>query len=182
MQLENSFEVPAPPATAWALLNDVPRIVPCMPGTELTETVGENAWKATMHVKLGPIALQFLVDLTREEADESARRTLLRANAREQKGRGGARATIESTLAAQNGGTRVSITTDLTLQGPVAQYGRGIVGEVATQITRQFADCLAKQLEAAPAAGEVEQPTTKPVGGFALLWRALLRRLRLRAQ
>jgi hypothetical protein len=177
MQLENSFEVPAPPETAWALLNDVPRIVPCMPGTELTETVDENAWKATMRVKLGPIALQFLVDLRREESDGSARRTLLRANARELKGRGGARATIESSLHAANGGTRVAIVTDLTLQGPVAQYGRGIVGEVATQITRQFADCLARQLETSPAP---EESTVKPVGGFALLWRALRARLGLR--
>lgn len=176
MQLENSFEVPAPPEAAWALLNDVPRIVPCMPGTELTETVDENAWKATMHVKLGPIALQFLVDLTREESNEAARRVRLRASAREQKGRGGARATIESTLHALNGGTRVAIVTDLTLQGPVAQYGRGIVGEVAQQLTRQFADCLSRELEASPA----KQPAVKPVGGFGLVWRALLRRLRLR--
>jgi hypothetical protein len=180
MRLENSFEVPAPPEAAWSLLNDVPRIVPCMPGTELTETVDENAWKATMHVKLGPIALQFLVDLSREEADEAARRILLRANAREQKGRGGARATIESSLQAQNGGTRVSIVTDLTLQGPVAQYGRGIVGEVAEQLTRQFADCIARQLEASPASLSEEPAGVKPVGGLRLMWRALLRRLRFR--
>jgi hypothetical protein len=183
MQLENSFEVAAPPEAAWALLNDVPRIVPCMPGTELTEIVDENAWKATMHVKLGPIALQFLVDLRREEADASARRIVLRANAREQKGRGGARATIESSLHEANGGTRVAIVTDLTLQGPVAQYGRGIVGEVAQQLTKQFAACIAKQLEESPAisSAPAEQAVVKPkpVGGLGLAWRALLRRLGL---
>ena len=98
MRLENTFEVPAPPEQAWELLNDVPRVVPCMPGAELTETVDENTWKATMHVKLGPIALQFGTDVTRKAQDEAARTTTLQASARELKGRGGATAMIESTL------------------------------------------------------------------------------------
>jgi carbon monoxide dehydrogenase subunit G len=179
MQLENSFEVLASPDAVWSLLNDVPQIVPCMPGTELTETVDADAWKATMHVKLGPIALRFLVDLRRDQADAAARRTLLRADARELKGRGGARATIESSLHEANGGTRVSIVTDLSLQGPVAQYGRGVVGQVAEQLTREFAECLARQLER-PARGEGADPAPRPVSGVRLLWLALRRRLGLR--
>ena len=35
MKLENSFEVAAPPEKEWALLMDVPRIVPCMPGATI---------------------------------------------------------------------------------------------------------------------------------------------------
>src|SRR5262249_30708524 len=65
MRLENSFDVAAPPETAWALLMDVPRVIPCMPGAELVETLGEDAWKARMRVKLGPISLAFLTDVKR---------------------------------------------------------------------------------------------------------------------
>ncbi len=143
MRLENSFEVAASPEAAWRLLNDVPRVVPCMPGAELTEVVDENAWKATMQVKLGPISLQFLADVTREQVDEAARRVVLAAKAREARGRGSAQATIESTLAEAAAGTQVAIVTDLTLQGAVAQYGRGIVADVAAQLTGRFADCMA---------------------------------------
>ena len=57
MRLENTFDVPAPPESAWALLIDVPRVVPCMPGAELAETVDESHWKAKLEVRLGPIAL-----------------------------------------------------------------------------------------------------------------------------
>jgi carbon monoxide dehydrogenase subunit G len=177
MQLENSFEVPAPPDAAWALLNDVPRIVPCMPGTELTETIGEDAWKATMHVRLGPITLQFLVELRREQSDASARQTLLRASARERKGRGGARAAIASSLDETAGGTRVSLVTDLTLQGQVAQYGSGVVEQVAEQLTRQFAECLARQLDESGRDETVEPPALRPVSGVSLFWLALRRRL-----
>ena len=83
MRIESSFEVPADRATAWALLMDVPRVVPCMPGAELVEEVDESNWKANMNVKMGRIALTFATDVCREEADESAGRVLLSAKARE---------------------------------------------------------------------------------------------------
>jgi uncharacterized protein len=173
VRLENGFRVAAPIDEAWRLLNDVPSVVPCMPGVELKEAVGENAWKATMQVKLGPIALRFLIDVTRDEADEAARRVVLSANAREARGRGGAQARIESKLSEDAGETAVAIVTDLTLQGAVAQYGRGIVGDVAAQLTKQFADCLAARLAQEPGAA-LPAPVAKPVAGLPLLWRALL--------
>ena len=146
MQLSNSFEVAASPESTWRLLNDVPRVVPCMPGAKLERLVGEDEWAATLQVKLGPISLQFAVDVVREEADEIARRVRLGAKGREVRGRGQAQATIVSSMTPAGEGTRVDIDTDLTLRGAVAQYGRGIVPEVAARLTREFADCLANQL------------------------------------
>ncbi len=179
MQLSNSFEVPAPPEQTWALLNDVPRVVPCMPGAELTDTLADNQWQARLHVKLGPISLQFLADLTREQVDGEARRVVLTANAREAKNRGSAQARLESSVLAVEGGARVEIVTDLTLRGAVAQYGRGVVPEVAAQLTRQFAACLQQQLAGE---GPVEPVEAEPVRGLRLglvaVWRALVGRLR----
>jgi carbon monoxide dehydrogenase subunit G len=174
MRLENSFEVPAPPEAAWELLMDVPRIVPCMPGATLQETVDASNWIATMQVKLGPISLAFKTDINREEADEEGRRTRLRAKAREARGRGAAQATIESSLAAVDGGTKVDLVTDLSLTGAVAQYGRGIVQDVSSQMVTQFADCLKAQLTAAPAETEAAaESRTKPVSGLSVGSRAL---------
>ena len=184
MKLENSFEVPAAPAKAWELLNDVPRIIPCMPGAELDETVDEASWKATMRVKLGPISLTFATDVKREEADEAAHRAKLSARARETKGRGQGQATIESTLLpADGGGTRVEIVTDLVLSGPVAQYGRGMVQDVSSQLVGRFADCLKAQLAESPEAAETAVAAqAKPVSGLSLgfkaLWRAITRPFR----
>jgi uncharacterized protein len=183
VKLENSFEVPAPPERAWALLMDVPRIIPCMPGATLDETVDDENWKATMAVKLGPISLSFKTDVKREESDEAARRAKLSARAREARGKGNASATIESSLTPQNGGTKVDIVTDLQLTGPVAQYGRGLVEDVSSQLVGQFADCLKKQLVASPeeAAAAVTRQA-RPVGGLRLglgaLWRSLGRLFR----
>jgi carbon monoxide dehydrogenase subunit G len=150
-----------------------------MPGAELTEIVGEDQWTATMHVKLGPVALRFVTDITRDEVDEPAKRVVLSAKAREAHGRGAARATVESRLVQDLEQTEVVITTDLTLQGSIAQYGRGVVADVSTQLTSRFAECLARQLSPAgqltPSDALAPPPaeSVEAIGGIGLLLRAL---------
>jgi uncharacterized protein len=181
MRLENGFEVPASVEQAWRLLNDVPSVVPCMPGAELVEVVDEQTWKVKLHVKLGPIGLQFLADVAREQMDEAGGRVVLDVKAREAKGRGSAEATIASALVAANGGTRIDIVTELTLRGAVAQYGRGVVGDVASRLTAQFADCIARKLDA-PSLSRDPVDESAPISGLRLLlgalWRSLFRRSR----
>jgi uncharacterized protein len=176
VRLENSFEVPAPPDQAWELLLDVPRVVPCMPGAELKETVDDSNWKANVAVKLGPVSLTFATDVKREQVDEAARRVTLSAKGRELRGRGAVRATVESSLAAANGGTRVDMVTDLSLTGPAAQYGRGMVADVSSQLIGRFADCLKTQLQATPAETQAAVAEAgRPVSGLRLGLAALLR-------
>jgi carbon monoxide dehydrogenase subunit G len=170
MRLENTFHVPAPIEEAWALLTDVPQVVPCMPGAELTEVVDETHWKAKVHVKLGPISLRFAADVARDSMVEATWTTVLSAKARELKGRGGAEATIESTLVPADGGTQVNIVTELALRGAVAQYGRGILADVSDQIVKQFGANLAAQLQnepEAPAAAAPAAPTSGTAGAGA---------------
>ena len=182
MRIENSFDVPAAPEEAWRLLNDIPAVVPCMPGAELVEVVGDDAWKAKLHVRLGPIALQFLADVTRRETDEAAGRVVLAVKAREAKGRGSADATMESRLTTHERGTHVAVATELALKGAVAQYGRGVVADVAGRLAEQFAQCIEAKLAATPAESPSPQApqSAQPVGGlrlvFGAFWRSLFRR------
>lgn len=176
MRIESSFQVPADRLTTWALLMDVPRVVPCMPGATLVEEMDDSTWKASMDVKLGPIALTFASTVRREEADEAAGRVRLAVDAREARGRGSARVAIASTLAPADPGTRVDVVADLTLSGAVAQYGRGIVEDVAAQLMARFADCLAVQLAAGADAAPAPVAAT-PVSGGRLLLRAFANRL-----
>jgi carbon monoxide dehydrogenase subunit G len=173
MYLENSFDVPARPEQAWDLLMDVPRVIPCMPGAELVETLDDQTWKARMDVKLGPMSLTLDTNVRREEADREAMRAVLAASARDTRGRCDGRATIESTLAEHDGGTRVQIRTDLVLSGALAQTGRGLVAAVSAQMVQSFADCLKAQLagsdEEAAAAVDAQ---AGPVKGHSLAARA----------
>jgi carbon monoxide dehydrogenase subunit G len=174
VRIENTFEVPASPESAWALLTDVPRVLPCMPGAELEEAVDERTWRVLLHVKLGPISLQFRSNVEQSELDADARHAVLSVDAREVRGRGAAQATIASSLAEAGSGTRVSLVTELSLRGAVAQYGRGVVGSVARELTEQFARCLASLLENDDPPPPAE---LRPVGGLRLLFGGLWRRV-----
>ncbi len=179
MKLENSFEVAAPPEKAWDLLMDVPRIVPCMPGATLDEVVDDSNWKATMQVKLGPISLTFATDVERTEVDEANRRVVLGANARETRNRGRASATIESALTPADAGTRINLVTDLHLSGTVAQYGRGMIEDISSQMVTSFARCLEAQLgDSADEAEQAVAAQAKPISGFSLFFGSRWRRIR----
>jgi len=175
MRIENGFDVQASQQAAWALLTDVPRVVPCMPGAKLERTVDDHTWEVLQTVKLGPISLQFRSEVRQEQLAEAEGVAVLTVKAKEVKGKGGADATIRSTLRPTDTGTRVDLVTELELRGAVAQYGRPVLGSVAEELTRQFAACLASMLAQE---GQAEQPPeAKPVGGLRLLLRSLWGRL-----
>jgi carbon monoxide dehydrogenase subunit G len=150
-----------------------------MPGAELERTLDESTWEVLQRVKLGPISLRFRSKVIRTEMNETDRRTVLSVNAKEVRGRGGAEATIESSLHPVESGTRVTLVTELSLRGSVAQYGRPVVGSVAEELTKQFATCLASLLETEAPSAPPTAPSAgvEPVGGLRLLFGTLWRRL-----
>jgi len=186
MEINNSFEVPLPPADAWKVLMDIPRIAPCMPGAELTGVVDKETYNGKVSVKLGPVALAFAGQVKFTEIDEANRKARVKAQGKDSKGRGGANATVDFHLEPAATGSRVVVKTDLTLSGAVAQYGRasGMIQDVASQLIGQFANNLKGQLAASgasPGVAAQEQPPAapQPISGFSLmlkvLWNAITR-------
>lgn len=165
MEFDNSFNVPLPPDRAWATLMDIERIAPCMPGAELTEKVDDSTYKGKVSVRLGPVALTFQGTAAFEEIDNDAHTAKVKAQGSDAKGRGGANADVGFTLTdAGDGTSKVDIHTDLQLSGSVAQYGRGVgmIQDLSSRLIGQFADNLAKQLEAEQAAPEADAAPTDP--------------------
>jgi hypothetical protein len=208
VEFDNSFEVPLPPAEAWAVLMDIQRIAPCMPGAQLTEVVDDKTYKGKIAVRLGPVSLAFAGTVVFEEIDDVNRRARVKAQGSDAKGRGGANATAAFRLEPAGAGSKVLVHTDLALSGSVAQYGRGVgmIQATAAQIMTQFANNLKAQLATQPSQAAViaaavaaaPDPTTvapptpmtsqapppaaKPISGFSLiakvLWAKLLQLFR----
>jgi uncharacterized protein len=154
MLIENSFEVPASIEETWAYLLDVEKVVPCMPGAEITEVVDDSNWKGKVTIKLGPVSMAFKGKVSIQERDDDAHRVVLKGSGMEQRGKGAASATITTTAEAIATGTKVVVVQDLTVQGQAAQMSRGMMQDVSAKLTRQFADCLKSNLEPAPPAAE----------------------------
>jgi len=152
MQLEHTFTVAAPVEQAWALLLDIERIAPCMPGATLTSFSGDN-FEGNVRVKLGPVNMTYAGKGRFLEKDEAAHRMVMEASGRDARGGGTAKATVTGTLkAADDGaGTVVTVVTDLAVTGRPAQFGRGMIADVGGRLIGQFADCLASKLSELPA-------------------------------
>ncbi len=182
MKVQNEFEVAEPREAVWSLLLDVPRVVPCVPGAELVETQADDRWRADLSVALGPVTMTFDANITREQVDEASGFVRLVVQAREKHGRGGATAEVESTVAQAGDNTRVTVVTNLRLQGAVARVGRSeIVEDVSQQMTDAFADCLKATLTANADRGDGVAPVAPKLRiTFRSLLAGLLRRLRRR--
>jgi carbon monoxide dehydrogenase subunit G len=141
MELTNTFDVSVPIETAWAILTDVERIAPCLPGAQLQEIEGEE-YRGIVKVKVGPITAQYKGKATFIERDDVGYRVVLDAAGRDTRGAGNASAIITAVLEPAGSGTHVTVTTDLTVTGKVAQFGRGVLADVSAKILGQFVDNL----------------------------------------
>ena len=170
MQLENEFTVPASIEQAWAVLLDIPRVAPCLPGATVDDSGGEEGeYKGQMKIKIGPITAAYKGTVKIQEADEAARRVAMRAQAKDARGQGTAAATITSSMEEVEGGTKVHVVTDMRVTGPAAQFGRGVMQDVSAKLMTRVAECLAEQMQASPdiettdeAAPEPETETAAP--------------------
>jgi carbon monoxide dehydrogenase subunit G len=142
MKLENEFVVPRGIDQTWAVLTDVERIAPAMPGAQLTEVV-DGKYHGTVKVKVGPVTAGYAGVATFKELDPAAHHMVLEATGKESSGRGRASALVTADLTAEGEAwTRVKVVTDLTISGPLAQFGRGAIAEVSAKLLGQFVSQL----------------------------------------
>jgi len=161
MNLEHTFHVDAGLDESWRTLLDLERIAPCMPGAQLQEVDGDE-YRGVVKVKVGPITAQYKGAARLVESDEAARRLVIHAEGRDTRGQGNASARITAVLAGDAGGTDVSVDTDLTVTGKVAQFGRGVMADVSQKLLGQFVDCLGTTILGSPAAPATPSPPTVP--------------------
>ena len=160
MKLEHEFTVPTSIDEAWKVLLDVERVAPCMPGATLL-TVDGDEFTGTVKVKVGPIQVTYKGQAKFAELDESAHRAVIEASGKEARGSGTAAATVVAQMRPDGDTTTVSVETELNVTGRPAQFGRGVMEEVAGKLIGQFANCLAEEL-ASPAAAATP-PVAAPV-------------------
>lgn len=141
MELVNEFRVPVSATEAWKVLTDVERVAPCIPGAQLLSVDGDE-FTGAVKVKVGPITVSYKGDAAFQEKDVAAQRVVIKANGKETRGSGTAAALVTAQLKEESSETIVTITTDLTISGKAAQFGRGVLADVASNLIAQFAQRL----------------------------------------
>ena len=197
-KFENVFVVDAPVATVWTTLLDLERVARCLPGATIEPADEEGTFHGSMRVKLGPVSVAYKGTAKLTSADEQAHIAVFQVKGKETTGQGSASATIANRLEDNGSSTRVSVETDLSVTGRPAQFGRGIMQDVATAMLTDFSRCLSTMMAASaepesggrdlsypPAPGGAPSTTSLPapapvdsLGLGRLIRVALLRRIR----
>jgi uncharacterized protein len=174
MRIDNEFTVNVPLERAWEVLTDLAGIAPCMPGARLTGVDGD-VYGGEVKVKVGPVVSQYAGTATFAAKDDAAHRAVIDAKGKDSRGSGNASALITAQLRADGDRTVVTVGTDLTISGKIAQLGGGMIKEVSTKLLGQFVQCLEQRLAAdvpepaaaAEAASRDESVTAAPAAAIA---------------
>ena len=175
MDLNHEFVVNVPVAEAWAILTDLERIAPCLPGAQLTEIEGDT-YRGQVKIKVGPILAQFKGQASFVSRDDAAHTATLKGEGRDTTGKGNASAMITAELTSVTPtSTKCTVHTDLSISGKVAQFGRGALADVSDKLLAQFSENLNQLISAAPAPSAPvvaettpapsEQPTIRKIDG-----------------
>ncbi|MFI7113571.1 SRPBCC family protein [Nonomuraea sp. NPDC050227] len=145
MRFEHEFTVPVPVEQAWAVLLDVERVAPCLPGATLDIFEGDE-FTGRMKVKVGPITVTYRGSARFEDVDKDAHTLTIQASGKEARGSGTASATVRARMTPADGGTSVAVETTFNVTGRPAQFGRGVMAEVGAKLIDRFAGNLAQLL------------------------------------
>ena len=162
MDLNHEFTVAVPVDDAWRILTDVERIAPCLPGAQLQEIEGDT-YRGIVKVKVGPIQAQFKGQASFLERDDVAHKAVLKGEGRDTTGKGNASALITAELTSVTAtSTAVKVSTDLSITGKVAQFGRGAMADISDKLLAQFVENLNTLIAEQPPVAAASAPSEAP--------------------
>ena len=139
------------------MLSDPNKVVTCVPGAKITETIDERHYKGTVSMKIGPVVTNFNGDIEIEQLDEAAGALVLLGSGMDAKGKGSAKMKLVGHLnALDGGGTEVSTSMEVSVSGKLAQFGSRLMEDVSGRVFEQFVECFQASLQPAVAAPVAE--------------------------
>ncbi|MEN2475553.1 MULTISPECIES: xanthine dehydrogenase family Fe-S subunit [Burkholderia] len=175
--IDDSFVVPFPLDRVWAFMGDLPSVTACLPGAELVEHDVEKV-RGRIAIKFGPMSANF-AGSARLERDDANHRAVMRGAGQDNISRSRANGDVTYALMPEQGGThtRVAVTLEYMLQGPLAQFSRsGLVKDFVRRMIADFGARITARLggDAAPAA----EPASSKFNVGAMIWSVVWGRIR----
>lgn len=136
MDLNGEYEIAAPRERVWALLNDPAVLKECIPGCEDLTAEGDNAFAATVVLKIGPIKARFSGEVTLSDKVVPESYTITG------EGKGGvvgfAKGSAKVRLAEDSGVTTLSYDVTADVGGKIAQLGSRLIASTSKKLADQF--------------------------------------------
>jgi uncharacterized protein len=146
VKIVQSFTVARAAPDVWSFFQDVPAVAACLPGAELLQSSDNGVYRGKVAIKLGPFKAAFEGEakVTSVAAAQSGH---VDGRGTDKRGGSYSRMVLDYRLSDLHGTTKVDIDVDLTLSGPIAQFGRtGLITEAANALIAEFARNLEVQI------------------------------------
>jgi carbon-monoxide dehydrogenase small subunit len=148
LNIEHEFSVARPPDVVWDLFQDIPSVAQCLPGAELLGQGEDGSYDGKLSVKLGPMAASFEGKCF-VEPDHDSRTATIDGKGVDKSGGSRGQVKVTYSVIPEDSGSRVAVNADVTLSGPVAQFGRtGLINEMSKRLIGEFVECLEAKLGA----------------------------------
>lgn len=144
--ITKTFHVPQSLDIVWANITNPEKIVVCVPGAQLTEMVDADNFKGEVELKFGPVKAKYGGTISFLERNATTHSMKMKGAGTDVKGKGGADMLLNGTLTEKDGGTEVSVTMDVTVQGMLAQFGSRLVSDATNHVFDQFVKNFKDQL------------------------------------
>ena len=172
MKINQEIYVERSPDQVWQLFCNVPELSRCLPGAELTDDKGDGVYEGNVTAKLGPMNADFFGQCTVEN-DNDTMTGSVKGKGVDKGGGSVGLVQVDYAIEGKNGGSHINIDADITLSGPVAQFGRSaILQEMSNRLIGEFADCIEAKLvaETPEAASQIQAADVK---GISLFFKSL---------
>lgn len=173
MNITEEFDVDRAPQPVWELFCNVPELSRCLPGAELTDDRGDGVYAGNVEAKLGPMSTNFFGECTVVNDNETMTGSV-KGKGVDKGGGSVGLVEVDYAIERRNGGSHINIDANITLSGPVAQFGRSSILEVmSSRLIEEFANCIEAKLvaETAEEAHEIEAAEVKGLSlFFSSLW------------
>jgi carbon monoxide dehydrogenase subunit G len=148
LRFEHAFVVKAPADRVWSYLTDPYRVAPALPGASITEKVDERTYGGGITVKVGPVSAKYKGTVRFESLDPGTRTAEIVARGQDTSGRGGADMRMTSRITEHGPGeSEVSVVSEVSITGIMAQFGRGLMQDVSDQMLQKFTESMRAELE-----------------------------------
>jgi carbon monoxide dehydrogenase subunit G len=144
MQLRGKNVVNATPGIVWAMLMDTDTLARIVPGVSRLEKTGENVYKSTVEIKIGPVSGSFNGIVQMEEITDQKGFTL---KVKQNSKIGNTDAAIKiGLLPIDTLQTEITFDGEVKMTGLLASMGQRVMSGVANTLTNQFFSNLEKEL------------------------------------
>jgi carbon monoxide dehydrogenase subunit G len=182
VKLDKRYELGVPAQNAWAVLSDLESVASCMPGASLGEKLGDNAYKGSVKVKVGPATAQFGGEVEILSMDVANKSLVLKGKGAD-KGGSSASMELEATIEEADGQSILVGLATVIVNGKFAQFGGRMMVQVSDVILRQFVDNFIAKAQALSGsdvthsadtgANESHSETANELNGLAIFWALL---------